>query len=231
MSRKTKIIAEQRLAERIKTQKMKSAIGTTAALVTVIAIAFGYSAIVNTLPDPVSVATWDVSKVNPTDVAFGDPKAPSRITEYGSLSCHHCANFHEKAFTQFKKDFIDTGKVYFVFSHFPYDNPSLQAASAVSCLPKDKRADAIMRLYETQTKWAFELDAGSAAVDNLDLNDADKLSTATCVAAGRNKQAISRIALDATKKGIRSTPSFVVNGKVYEGFMSSDVLGAIISKR
>lgn len=227
MSKKTKAIAEVRVAERLKKQKRNRILAAAASVVVLGGIAFGYSAIVNTLPEPKAAATWDTKKVNPTDVAYGDPKAPARITEYGSLTCHHCANFHENAFSQFKKNFIDTGKVYFVYSHFPYDNPSLQAASAISCLPKDKRPDAIMRLYETQAEWAFEADAGSAAVSQLDLDDASKLSTASCVAEGKNKDGISQIALNATRNGIASTPTFVVNGSVYEGFMSSDVLGAI----
>jgi protein-disulfide isomerase len=227
MSRKTKIQAEARKAEAIRTRKRNRIIAAVAAVAVLGGIGFAYSSIVGTAPGPLRAATWDTKAVAPTDIALGDPKAPARITEYGSLTCVHCADFHERAFSEFKKDYIDTGKVYFVYSHFPYDAPSLQAASAVACLPKDKQPDALATLYESQKSWVFESDVTGAVMTKLGMGAGGSGDVLKCVTDGAKRDQVTKTAYEAGSRGIASTPTFVINGGVYEGFMSADVLGKI----
>jgi len=51
--------------------------------------------------------------------SIGNPDAPVTILEFSSLSCPHCASFHKGALADIKKDYVDTGKVQFVFRDFP----------------------------------------------------------------------------------------------------------------
>ncbi len=227
MSRKTKIQAEARKVEAIRKRKRNRIIAAVVAAGIVGAVGFVYSSIVGIVPTPIRAATWDTKAVAPTDIAMGDPNAPARITEYGSLTCIHCADFHERAFADFKKDYIDTGKVYFVYSHFPYDAPSLQAASAVACLPKDKQATALVKLYESQKSWALETDVTGAVLTKLGLAAGDSASALKCVTHGAKREQVTKTAYEASGRGVASTPTFVINGGVFEGFMSADVLGKI----
>ena len=62
-----------------------------------------------------------------TERVFGDASAAIKITEHASLTCPHCARFHVSVFEEFKKNYIDTGKAYLVFSDFPLNAPALHA--------------------------------------------------------------------------------------------------------
>jgi protein-disulfide isomerase len=63
------------------------------------------------------------------DHALGDPNAPVTIIEYASLTCPHCAEFHEDVLPQLKERYIAPGKVRLVYRDFPLDQRALAAAS------------------------------------------------------------------------------------------------------
>ena len=51
----------------------------------------------------------------PGDIVMGDPDAPVEIIEYASMTCGHCAAFHNENLEPLKENYIETGKVYYVF--------------------------------------------------------------------------------------------------------------------
>jgi protein-disulfide isomerase len=65
------------------------------------------------------------------DMAMGDANAPVTLIEYASLSCGHCKDFHESVLPQLKDNYIDQGKVRYVFREFPAGNPELATAGAL----------------------------------------------------------------------------------------------------
>jgi len=69
----------------------------------------------------------------PDDKFLGDVKAPILMIEYASLTCYHCSLFHRDVLPQIKKKYIDTGKVLYVFRHFPLDYRALKAATLSYC--------------------------------------------------------------------------------------------------
>lgn len=105
-------------------------------------------------PEP---ATFDANALKESvfDIVIGNAEAPLTITEYASLSCPHCADFHTKTLPELIKEFVDTGKAKVVFRHFPLNAPALKAAVAVECAPAENRADFLKKLFETQKDWAF----------------------------------------------------------------------------
>ena len=70
------------------------------------------------------------------EAALGDANAPVKIVEYMSMTCPHCANFHNKTFEEIKKKYIDTGKVYFVLREFPFDPRAAAAFMLARCAPE-----------------------------------------------------------------------------------------------
>lgn len=67
---------------------------------------------------------------------LGDENAPVVIEEYASLSCNHCASFHKDTFPKLKEEYIDTGKVYFIYNDFPLNASALDGAMVARCMPE-----------------------------------------------------------------------------------------------
>ncbi|MDD9331088.1 MAG: thioredoxin domain-containing protein [Wolbachia sp.] len=74
----------------------------------------------------------------PDDKYLGDLKAPILMIEYASLTCYHCSLFHKDIFPKIKKKYIDTGRMLYIFRHFPLDYRALKAAMLSNCYEKQE---------------------------------------------------------------------------------------------
>jgi protein-disulfide isomerase len=97
-----------------------SAIGRRTLLLSVAALALGTVAGCN--------SGSGGNAVTEDDVVLGQPNAPVTLIEYASSTCPHCADFHEHVFEQLKANYIDTGKVRYVFREYP-TNPAQVAVA------------------------------------------------------------------------------------------------------
>ena len=90
------------------------------------------------------------------EMALGDPNAPVKVIEYMSMTCPHCAHFHENTFEAIKTKYVDTGKVYFVLREFPFpqDTASLAAFMLARCTTEDKFFPFVSMLLKQQRTWA-----------------------------------------------------------------------------
>ena len=104
-----------------------------------------------------STKTFDPSALADSsfDIVIGNPDAPVTMVEYASLSCPHCAKFHNEVLPALKKDLVSQGDLRLVFRHFPLNAPALKAAQAVECAPADKRPALLDSFFKTQGDWAF----------------------------------------------------------------------------
>lgn len=87
---------------------------------------------------------------------MGDPKAPVTVIEYASLTCPHCRRFHADVFPRFKRNFIDTGKVYFIYREFPIGRTAGNAAVAARCVPEQHYFAANWKFLATQRQWVSQ---------------------------------------------------------------------------
>ena len=76
-------------------------------------------------------------EITESDFVVGNENAPITIIEYASMSCSHCASFHNKTLGDIKTEYIDTGKVRFVFRDFPFNYPALLGSMVMQCISKD----------------------------------------------------------------------------------------------
>ncbi len=156
------------------------------------------------------------------DLGEGDPNAPVKIEEFASLTCPHCARFTNTVYPEIKKAYVDTGKIYFVFTDFPLNAPALDAAAVARCMP-DKRYFVFVKfLFQTQEKWSTEGDYKNALRQNAKLAGLDDATFDTCISSEALKQAITdKMKAAGEKHKIESTPSFLINGKdVLKGEMT-----------
>ena len=73
------------------------------------------------------------------------------VVEYGSLTCPHCAAFSHEVFPELKKDYIDTGKVRFIFREFSRNPLDVAAFVLARCIGDDKAFAAIELLFSSRT--------------------------------------------------------------------------------
>src|ERR1700709_1780938 len=77
----------------------------------------------------------DVAKpVSLPDMALGPADASVTITEFASMTCPHCANFTETVFPKIKSEYIDTGKIRFIFREFPLDIKAAAGSMLSRCI-------------------------------------------------------------------------------------------------
>jgi protein-disulfide isomerase len=196
----------------------------TAALAANVALAAGAA------PEPdrtVDMAT--VLKPGPLpELTVGDPSGVP-VVEYGSLTCPHCATFSREIFPELKKDYIDTGKVRFIFREFSRNSLDVAAFLLARCVGDDKAFAAVELLFSQQDKWAFvdkPLEPLIAAMRPAGLTHDQAMACLKDQSKADTMVAVGKRASDEIK--MTGTPTFVIDGKVYGGELSMDQLKAIL---
>lgn len=161
----------------------------------------------------------DLQKANPIDVpailgtrAIGNPNAPLKITELFSLTCGHCATFHNDTYPGIKKNFVDTGKVYYVYQEFPLNAPALHASMIARCLPQERYEGFISLLFKTQDQWAATQNYKDALRQNAKLAGLSDQEFDACLENKELQQAFANVISQASQNWqIKSTPTIVFN--------------------
>jgi protein-disulfide isomerase len=154
------------------------------------------------------------------DSTLGTPKAPITFLEYAAPACPHCAHFNETVFPLLKKNYIDTGKVYYIFRVFPI-MPADGAAEAIArCLPADKYFWFIDLLFRNQKSWDPEYGVTDVRGGLLQVARIAGMATEKvdqCIADKSEQDRINQVAQDGqTKYNIESVPTFIINGTVWQ---------------
>src|SRR5205085_5946640 len=89
----------------------------------------------------------------PNDYVLGENRAPLVIIEYASLTCPHCAHFHEATLPQLRQKWIDPGKAQLIFRDFPLDKAALIAAMMARCGEPATYFPLIGDIFAQQEKW------------------------------------------------------------------------------
>lgn len=153
------------------------------------------------------------------DKFYGEADAPLAVYEYFSLGCPHCKQFHETTFPKVKEDYIETGKVKFVLRDFPLGTPALAAAMIARC-SGERYKGMVDLFFKSQGEWARSqqpLDELKrvARFGGMSGDDVDACLREKPILEGINEMAKN----GQNEFGVNSTPSFVVDGKVYPGAM------------
>ena len=87
------------------------------------------------------------------DMVMGDPNAPVEIIEYASLTCNHCATFHNNVLPRLKEEYIDTGKAKLVMRSFILNPIDMSATTISRCMTEKRYAPFMNMLFSRQMEW------------------------------------------------------------------------------
>ncbi len=153
------------------------------------------------------------------DVVVGSPDAKVTIVEYASMTCGHCANFHNKVYPELKTKYIDTGKVRFVFREFPLDNLAAAASMLSRCAGGDRGQGLISVLFAKQDDWAFV--RGNPVPKLFDIAKQAGFTQESFDKCLTDQALLDKLIAGRTraseKFGVNSTPTFFINGKRLQG--------------
>ena len=152
------------------------------------------------------------------EMSLGSADAPVTVIEYASVTCPHCATFHESVFPDIKEKYVDTGKVRFVFREFPTAPAELSVVgSMLARCAADKGGDdayflVLGSLFKTQDKWIY----GDTREELMKIGAQAGLDAEAFDACVRRQELVDLINETVTegrdRYDINSTPSFIVNG-------------------
>ncbi len=161
-----------------------------------------------------TIAYSDILKI-------GNKDAKVTVKVFSSLTCPHCASFHEKIFDNLKKNYIDKNKVKFEHHAFPLDLAALNAEKVVRCAPdQNTKFELLAKIYDKQKKWAVGSDINKineilikigtdSKIKEIDLKD--------CLQNEVVQELILNERIKAQKEyNITSTPTIYINDKKYE---------------
>ncbi|WP_299966598.1 DsbA family protein [uncultured Roseobacter sp.] len=162
----------------------------------------------------------DLDTSSIVEMSLGNPDAPVTVIEYASYTCPHCATFHQGPFKQLKADYIDSGKINFVYREVFFDRYGLWGSMIARCAGTPQSFFGISGiLYEKQSEWARAGDP-AAIVDELRkiglLAGLDAETMEACLQDGEKARTlVAWYQENAEADGIDSTPSFVIDGRKY----------------
>ena len=173
------------------------------------------------IAEAIAQSVSDVAKpVSLPDMARGPANASVTITEYASMTCPHCAAFNDTVFPKIKSEYIDTGKVHYVFREFPLDIKAAAGSMLARCIAKDdagKYFAVVDMLFKQQNDWVTKNTTETltwigkqAGLSQQAVEDRLKDQALLDKIAADQKYASDVLKVD-------STPTFFINGEKIKG--------------
>ena len=153
------------------------------------------------------------------DLALGPADAKVTVVEYASMTCGHCAHFTKDVWPDFKKKYVDSNKVRYVFREFPLDNLAAAASMLARCAGEEKAFPLIEVLFEKQNDWAFG--EGNPVPRLFELAKQAGFTQESFDKCLTDQKLLDEITAGRTRAsdvfGVSATPTFFINGKKLDG--------------
>ena len=156
------------------------------------------------------------------DRTLGNANAPIKMLEYAAPTCPHCAHFAMTVMPLIRQQYIDTGKVFYIFRTFPLSaaDGAVEAIARV-CLPADKYFEFLDLMFRNQPKWdpdGYQVpDVGAAIKQMARVKGVSPEQADRCMTDKNEQERINQVAQDAVNRyNIQGTPTFVINGAVVQ---------------
>jgi protein-disulfide isomerase len=162
----------------------------------------------------------------------GDPKAKLTVIEYASLTCSHCANFHQKVWPEIKKAYVDTGKIRFVFRDYPLDGLAMAGALLARCAPEDRGKRMIDMMFKNQAEWVRAPQPIEPLKQYAQLAGMSPADVDACL---KNEEMLKTIKDEQNKATtlykVQATPTFWIGEEKIDGQRTFEDMAKVIDKQ
>ena len=151
-------------------------------------------------------------------IVSGNKNAKITIIVYESLTCSHCANFHNDVYPQLKKDYIDTGLAKIEFRHFPLDITAFNASKITQC-KQDQSLKILESLYSNQQAWikGNTITEVNNSLKSFIEKEGFNLDFEKCINNKEIEDFVLNDRIEGTKNfKVNATPTIIINNKKFE---------------
>ncbi len=169
-----------------------------------------------------------------SEMIMGNPDAPVKVIEYASVTCGHCAAFHEDILPAIKEKYIDTGLMSLTFREMPTPPAGLSLVGSVvaRCAADKGGMDAyftvVDSLFKTQRTWIFGEDPKLELLKISAQIGMDEEAFDACLRRDELPKLVeANVKEGKTKYGVTGTPSFIFNGEKRNIRLNDDIAQSI----
>lgn len=157
--------------------------------------------------------------------SMGNEDAPIKMLEFASLTCGHCAKFHNEVFPVIKEKYILTGKIYFTYKDFPLDKFALKASIISRCSGNDNYFKFLDVFYKKQSSWTRTKDPFKSLLKIAKIGGIKDEEIKVCVGNKSIEDGLLKDRLNSSKKyDITATPTLYFNGEKYKGDLTLEAI-------
>ena len=173
----------------------------------------------------------ELAKAGPLgEKSLGKPGAPVTVIEYASLGCPICAVYHQKVFPQFKKAYVDTGKVFYIYREFPIGPSPAAAAEAARCVPEKHYFRVNDKFMANKGQWNGRQPDRELLYKIVQDTGVKRAEFDSCMANQNIKDGIVWVKQRGREFGVQGTPAFFINGQHVRGVLSYDEMRKLIDQ-
>lgn len=155
------------------------------------------------------------------EMALGAEDAPVTVIEYASMSCPHCATFHQRTFHDFNAQYIETGQVRYIFREFPLDAAAFAVAMLARCAPEERFFDVVDIYFQQQEQWLRSGDMLNAIYDIARQFGFTQETFEACLENQSLFEGLNEVRTRAAEQfGVNATPTFFINGERQSGALT-----------
>jgi len=162
------------------------------------------------------------------DLVYGSDTAQLSLFMFSSYQCSFCRKFLIEVYPEIKREFIDQGKLKLVIKPLVLSNNEslVNSVKLAVCINKYGNFDKLNQLLLTEPKVVY-----SDEFDNLiqELTEEDSF-VAECFFGGKAENYIMKNIVEFNSLGLKGTPTFIINNKIYKGYKDLESMGKIIEK-
>jgi protein-disulfide isomerase len=180
----------------------------------------------------VTACQKSATTVTADDMSMGNPNAKVTMVEYASVACPHCGRWNNEVFPAFKAKYVDTGRVRYVLREALTGDPSIAAAGFLTarCAGKAKYFSVVDDIYHAQDQMEQTGQPHQILLNIARSAGLTEPQFEACITNDKALEALNARWESYVKQGINGTPTFVINGKVYDkGEMPLPELDAAIA--
>ena len=157
--------------------------------------------------------------------SLGKPDAPIKMIEFASLTCGHCARFHNEVMPTIKEKYINNGKIFFTYKDFPLDKFALKASIISRCSGNKNYFSFLDVFYKKQSSWTRSQDPFKSLLKIAKIGGLKDEEIKVCVGNKSIEDGLLKDRLQSSKRyDITATPTIYFNGKKYTGDLTLEAL-------